>query len=175
MTKGLGFGRSLRGTPGDSRMFAGLRRPRLRSARLKRAEERRNDIRSKPLFRTLRVIPLSDCYTTPAAGYRNYTVGALTSVSAVGRCWGSSSFSTGSYFAASLHGTATEISPVHQGYRAHAFSVRCVQASAKVALFTCRTHRTSSPITGEEVRRPAPPKITMTSTASAGNRKKNHR
>ncbi len=37
MTKGLGFGRSLRGTPGDSRMFAGLRRPRLRPARLKRA------------------------------------------------------------------------------------------------------------------------------------------
>ena len=31
------FGRSLRGTPGDSRMFAGLRRPRLRPARLKRA------------------------------------------------------------------------------------------------------------------------------------------
>ncbi len=47
MTKGLGFGRSLRGTPGDSRMFAGLRRPRLRPARLERAEERRNDIRSK--------------------------------------------------------------------------------------------------------------------------------
>ncbi len=34
MTKGLGFGRSLRGTPGDSRMFAGLRGARLRPARL---------------------------------------------------------------------------------------------------------------------------------------------
>ncbi len=43
-------GRSLRGMPGDSRMFAGLRRLRLRPARLKRAEERRNDNRSKPLF-----------------------------------------------------------------------------------------------------------------------------
>ncbi len=129
------FGRSLRGTPGDSRMFAGLRGARLRPARLIEPHNAMAIV-TKTIVCILRRIPHSDCSFAPAAGYRNYTTGALTSVSAVGRCWGSSSFSTGSYFAASLHGTATEISPVHQGYRAHAFSVRCVQASAKVALFT---------------------------------------
>ena len=77
MTKGLRFGRSLRGTPVDSRMFAGLRRPRLRPARLERAEERRNDNRSKPLFRTLRRIHPSDCFTTPAAGNRHREDGSL--------------------------------------------------------------------------------------------------
>ena len=62
------FGRSLRGTPGDSRMFAGLRRPRLRPARLKRAA-RCTGNRSKPLFAFsaafLRAIALCTCCGRP--------------------------------------------------------------------------------------------------------------
>ncbi len=62
------FGCSLRGMPGDSRMFAGLRRARLRPARLKRAA-RCTGNRSKPLFAFsaafLTAIALSTCCGRP--------------------------------------------------------------------------------------------------------------
>jgi len=63
----------------------------------------------------------------PAAGYRNYGAGTLTTVGTVTRCWTSSSLAVGSYFAGSLHCDAETVTALHPGYRAHAFSVRCVQ------------------------------------------------
>ena len=135
----MGFGRSLRGTPGDSRMFAGLRGARLRPARLKRAEERRNDNRSKPLFRTLRCIPFSDCYTTPAAGNRHREDGVLVGVGSDGEIWGSSAFLIGSVSASSVCFLAGTVYPFGSPGRARGYAVRCVQNLSKLLLVPIRT------------------------------------
>ncbi len=131
--KGLGIRTQPRGTPGDSRMFAGLRGARLRPARLKRAEERRNVNRSKPLFRILRCIPFSDCSFTPAAGYRVSATGALGGIGVSGSWWSSSPFSASVCVASALWLYPSEVRPTDSGtlaFRSVAVSVRCVQASA---------------------------------------------
>ena len=163
MTKGLGFGRSLRGTPGDSRMFAGLRGARLRPARLKRAEERRNDIRTETIVPPLRRIPHSDCFTTPAAGNRRGTTGALADVGVSGSYWSSSPFSASVCVASALWLYPSEVRPTDSGtlaFRSVAVPVRCVQAStrklpgegADVAAKNAETHPDprAAPCAGEE-------------------------
>ena len=115
-------------------MFAGLRRARLRPARLKRAEERRNVNRSKPLFRTLRRIPPSDCSFTPAAGYRHPASGVLSHVGTEGDLWSSSPYvsdGSGASRAGSIHFSASSMFMLNITDRASALSVRCVQASAQ--------------------------------------------
>ena len=85
----------------------------------------------KPLFSTFRRIPFSDCYTTPAAGYRYRDTGVLTGVGTHGEWWSSSPWSADHHHASHLAGVSGLVCPVDtNGTRAFGFSVRCVQASA---------------------------------------------
>ncbi len=117
-------------------MFAGLRGARLRPARLKRAEERRNDIRTETIVRILRRIPFSDCFTTPAAGYRHRETGVLAEVGSLGECWSSSTYASDAANASHLALASSKTCPVDtNGAHAYGFSVRCVQASAREVAF----------------------------------------
>ncbi len=120
MTKGLRFGRSLRGT------LAGRSLGRRRPARLEEPHDATTFVQ-KPLFRTLRRIPHSDCSTAPAAGYRNTTSGALGNVGTHGWYWASSPFFSGDEQAGHLWLHAGAVKPLDDSQRANALSVRCVQ------------------------------------------------
>ncbi len=113
------FGRSLRGT------LAGLRCGRLRPA-LKNRTTRRHSLR-KPLFRILRRIPSSDCFTMPAAGSRHDGSGALDKVGEHGTMYSSSPLALGVRLAGVFGFRAAEVDPLGIGSRARAFPVRCVQ------------------------------------------------
>ncbi|WP_304953677.1 hypothetical protein, partial [uncultured Alistipes sp.] len=81
----------------------------------------------KPLFRTLRRIPLSDCSFTPAAGYRLTTSGALACIGDESLLWSSSSNLPTSHNAAGFHFHGVDVLPLSGNNRSYAFSVRCVQ------------------------------------------------
>ena len=81
----------------------------------------------KPLFRTLRRIPLSDCLSAPAAGYRARETGILDAVGTGGHWWLSSSFATGNLHAGSLDFGTESVSSLGWLTRSYGVSVRCVQ------------------------------------------------
>ena len=95
----------------------------------------------KPLFRTLRCIPNSDCFTTPAAGFRGRVNGALESVGVNGEYFSSSPFMAGHYYGGILYFTARTVYPLcsSAGARSVARAVRCVQHLRKLP--PGRTHR----------------------------------
>ncbi len=115
------------------------------------------NIRSKPLFRTLRRIPHSDCLTAPAAGYRTEWSGALDNVGTNGGYRSSVSTDAKAGF---LEFNASFLNPLNSGIRAVGRSVRCVQAStrklpgegADVAAKNAETHPDprAAPCAGEE-------------------------
>ena len=76
------------------------------------------------------VIPLSDCSTAPAAGYRNRETGALGGIGTEGNYRSSSTYATGSVNVINLNFTAGNVNPLNGWYRSNAYSVRCVQESA---------------------------------------------
>lgn len=63
----------------------------------------------------------------PAAGLRHRESGALTLVGTEGVYWSSSSYGAGSNNAGSLRFRSSNVYPLSNPYRAHGFSVRCVQ------------------------------------------------
>ncbi|WP_290099092.1 hypothetical protein [uncultured Alistipes sp.] len=73
------------------------------------------------------VIHSSDCWHTPAAGYRFETTGALTHVGEWGLCWSSSSYAAGQLGSGYLYLNADNVNPLNHGRRASTLSVRCVQ------------------------------------------------
>jgi hypothetical protein len=73
------------------------------------------------------VIHSSDCWHTPAAGYRHRESGALTNVGANGDYWSSSSYLAGSANAGNLGFNSSVVNPLNNNNRAYGFSVRCVQ------------------------------------------------
>ncbi len=75
----------------------------------------------------LRDIQSSDCYETPAAGYRNRETGALGGIGTEGNYRSSSTAASGSVSAGNLNFTAGNVNPLNGWYRANAYSVRCVQ------------------------------------------------
>ncbi len=81
----------------------------------------------KPLFRTLRRIPHSDCLTAPAAGYRVKSSGALACIGDESLLWSSSSNLPTSHNAAGFHFHGVDVLPLSGNNRSYAFSVRCVQ------------------------------------------------
>ena len=94
----------------------------------------------KPLFRTLRVIPHSDCFTTPAAGNRNTSSGVLAFAGTNGYAWSSSPAFSGSVYAGMFNFHSGEVDPLNTGaYRGHARTVRCVQHLSKLLLVPIRT------------------------------------
>ncbi len=97
----------------------------------------------KPLFRTLRCIPHSDCFTTPAAGFRFRETGDLASVGTVLACWSASSNAVGSGNAGDLWCHAGDVKPLDVSGRAYGFSVRCVQNLRLLFIFHTNTRRQS--------------------------------
>ncbi len=91
---------------------------------------------AKPLFRTLRRIHPSDCFSAPATGYRHESTGDLTYVGLHLGYWSSSSFGAGSDHASWLRYFDGDLTPMHGWHRSCSFSVRCVQASARLLLPT---------------------------------------
>ena len=82
----------------------------------------------KPLFRILRCIPHSDCFTAPATGYRTETTGALGNVGTNGGYRSSASTDAKAGF---LEFNASFLNPLNSGIRAVGRSVRCVQVSTR--------------------------------------------
>ncbi len=115
----------------------------------------------KPLFRTLRRIHPSDCFTAPATGYRNSTTGAFGGIGSTGAIWSSSAFADGSYNVSRLFFVESLVHPLRSVYRSYGFSVRCVQASAAKPL--------SPPIL-----QPAPPRHQKPAYRATGRRKTGH-
>ncbi len=154
-----------RGMPGDSRMFAGLRRPRLRPARLKGRNREKTRIRILRRYapqndnagielskRTLLILNFELCILncfvpspphsfqrllfTPAAGYRHRETGVLAEVGSFGECWSSSTYASDAANASHLALASSKTCPVDtNGAHAYGFSVRCVQASAREVAF----------------------------------------
>ena len=91
----------------------------------------------KPLFRILRCIPPSDCFTAPATGYRRESSGGLTSIGSSGNYHASSPRFSGSPYACYFSFGASSVQTLNggSGSRAFGLSVRCVQASAPKLLF----------------------------------------
>ena len=81
----------------------------------------------------LRRIPPSDCFSTPAAGYRYRDTGTLAEVGMSGYMWASSSWVSGDLHAGLFACGADGTHPLTGGHRVAARPVRCVQASAEVA------------------------------------------
>jgi hypothetical protein len=139
-------------------MFAGLRRPRLRPARLKRAEERHSykNHCSAPSA----AFPFSDCFTAPATGYRYRETGELVGDGTGGHSWSASSLTTDHFQVGSLWFGSDYMGALNSTHRSHALSVRCVQAStrklpaegADVAAKNAETHPDprAAPCAGEE-------------------------
>jgi hypothetical protein len=75
----------------------------------------------------LRRIHSSDCRSTPATGFRNYTTGALTNVGTHVGYWSSSTHASDSPNATFLRYWSGELGPIYGIQRANGFSVRCVQ------------------------------------------------
>ena len=75
----------------------------------------------------LRRIPLSDCFSAPATGYRHESMGDLTYVGLHLGYWSSSSFGAGSDHASWLRYFDGDLTPMHGWHRSCSFSVRCVQ------------------------------------------------
>ncbi len=115
------------------------------------------------------VIHSSDCWHTPAAGYRFETTGALTHVGEWGLCWSSSSYAAGQLGSGYLNLNADNVNPFNHGRRASTLSVRCVQhlpgcflsfsaseakkigggnniAKYRLTLWMCRLHETKTQI-----------------------------
>ncbi len=129
-------GRSLRGTPGDSRMFADLRRPRLRPARLKEPH-------NASTFVAKTIVPHSPPHSfkrlllAPAAGYRHRETGVLAEVGSFGEYWSSSTYASDVANASHLALASSKTCPVDtNGAHAYGFSVRCVQASTRSCFFS---------------------------------------
>ncbi len=139
-------------------MFAGLRQPRLRPA-LKNRTTRWHSLQ-KPLFRTLRRIHPSDCFTAPATGYRYRETGELVGDGTGGHSWSASSLTTDHFQVGSLWFGSDYMGALNSTHRSHALSVRCVQAStrklpaegADVAAKNAETHPDprAAPCAGEE-------------------------
>ncbi len=94
------------------------------------SKEPKNDATTfvqKPLFRILRRIPISDCFSAPAAGYRNWSAGDLGSVGYEGDIWSATTLDVGRAGASFLSFHATRVYPLCGWYRASGYSVRCVQ------------------------------------------------
>ena len=70
----------------------------------------------------------------PAAGYRNNDSGQLNNVGSNGYYWSSSPNSSSSNNAGNLNFNSGNVNPLNNNNRANGFSVRCVQASARVCL-----------------------------------------
>ena len=75
----------------------------------------------------LRRIPHSDCFTTPAAGYRHWSTGALVVVGGEGHGWSSSPGAAGAVEAGYLCFDVWRMEPLHGWHRSSGFAVRCVQ------------------------------------------------
>jgi len=86
---------------------------------------------AKSLFRTLRRIPHSDCFTAPAAGYRYRETGELVGDGTGGHSWSASSLTTDHFQVGSLWFGSDYMGALNSTHRSHALSVRCVQASAQ--------------------------------------------
>jgi len=84
----------------------------------------------KPLFRTLRRIHPSDCFTVPAAGYRHESSGDLARVGVWGAYYAAASCGAGSHGSGFFRLGTDYMGPLSVATRASALSVRCVQASA---------------------------------------------
>ena len=134
-------GRSLRGTPGDSRMFAGLRTA-------KAAARTAQKSRDAPAIVAKTIVPHPPPHSfqrllfAPAAGYRRGTTGALADVGVSGSYWSSSPFSASVCVASALWLYPSEVRPTDSGtlaFRSVAVSVRCVQASAGSCRRGCRS------------------------------------
>ncbi len=69
-----------------------------------------------------------------AAGNRNRETGVLAGIGAAGYYWSSSPRSAGEIYAANLDFNASNVNPLGWNNRSNAFSVRCVQASARPSL-----------------------------------------
>lgn len=84
---------------------------------------------------------LNDCLAFPASGFRN-TVngGSLWNVSTNCYQWATSSFGMGSldWKGAFFNFNSGNVNPLNSGYRADAFSVRCVQAFTKTLRLSCK-------------------------------------
>ena len=135
------FGRSLRGTPGDSRMFAGLCRPRLRPARLKRAVRCTGNC-SKTIVPHPPPHSSERLLLAPAAGVRKRETGVLSSIGTEGDGWSSSSFG-GAYphNAGYLQLVANRVYPQNNAGRSYALTVRCVQHLLRSCFFVHASFR----------------------------------
>ncbi len=87
---------------------------------------------AKTIVPTLRRIHSSDCFTTPASGYRHNASGALTAVGDGGWWWSSSSFAAGLPNAGDIGFRTTNVNPLNSDNRSNALSVRCVQHLRKL-------------------------------------------
>ncbi len=116
-------------------MFAGLRRPRLRPARLEEPPAA-----SSFVAETIVSLPLRHSSErllfAPAAGYRHRETGVLAEVGSFGECWSSSTYASDAANASHLALASSKTCPVDtNGAHAYGFSVRCVQASAREVAF----------------------------------------
>ncbi len=118
--------RSLRGTPGDSRMFAGLRTA-------KAAARTAQKSRDTPAIVAKTIVPHPPPHSfkrllfAPAAGYRYSATGALSVIGARGYYWSSSSYAVGNLNAGDMDFTDVRVVPLGYPNRASALAVRCVQ------------------------------------------------
>ncbi len=113
----------------------------------------------KPLFRTLRRIPHSDCFTAPAAGYRFRETGALANTGTLGAAWSSSPSAAENTGASDLWCHAAGVKPLDSSGRAHGFPVRCVQhLQTAFILFALPLRTDRAPVVaGALLRRGLPP------------------
>ncbi len=128
------------------------------------SKEPKNDATTfvqKPLFRTLRRIPFSDCFTTPAAGYRFRETGALANTGTLGAAWSSSPSAAENTGASDLWCHAAGVKPLDSSGRAHGFPVRCVQhLQTAFILFALPSRTDRAPVVaGALLRRGLPPTV----------------
>jgi len=99
----------------------------------------------KGTCRTLRGIHKSDCYSAPAAGYRNDVTGALGGVGIEGDWWSSSVLTSDHCHGGRLYVIAGTFAPLTGWHRAFGFSVRCVQHLPKLLFLKPRSWRGVAP------------------------------